>query len=118
MKRRDIFVIGYVFAAALGLALLGFALRGGDGEVRVYLDGALYAALPLDEDTTLTVEQPGGAVNIVEIADGGVRMQHANCPTQTCVSCGWRYPDDVRLLPDAAWIVCLPNRVSIELAAD
>lgn len=118
MKRRDIIVIGAVLLAALGLALLGFALRGGGEEVRVYLDGALYAVLPLDEDTALVIEQPGGAVNIVEVSGGGVRMREANCPTQTCVACGWRYPDDVRALPDAAWIVCLPNRVSVELAAD
>ncbi len=116
MKRRDLWVIGGVLAAAMVLALFGFALRGGDDEVRVYLDGALYATMPLNEDNVLTVEQPGGELNIVEVAGGGVRMREANCPTQTCVGCGWRYPDDVRLLPDAAWIVCLPNRVSVELA--
>lgn len=117
MKRRDLWVIGIALAAALVLALLAFAhVRGGD-EVRIYLDGELYAALPLGEDTELVIEQPGGGVNIVEIAGGGVRMRQANCPTRTCVGCGWRYPDDVRALPDAAWIVCLPNRVSIELAA-
>lgn len=117
MKRRDLWIICGVLAAALGLALLGLALRGEGDEVRVYLDGALYATLPLDEDTTLTIAQSGGEVNIIEVAGGCVRMQHANCPTRTCVACGWRCPDDARLLPDAAWIVCLPNRVSIEVAA-
>ena len=118
MKRRDFLVAGVVLAAALGLALLGFALRGGGDEVRIYLDGALYATMPLDEDGLLTVEGPDGGVNVVEVAGGRVRMREANCPTQTCVGCGWRGPDDVRALPDAAWIVCLPNRVSVELAVD
>lgn len=115
MKRRDLWVIAAVFAAALGLALLGTVLRGGGDEVRVYLDGSLYATLPLNEDGVLVVEQPGGEVNIVEVAGGCVRMREANCPTQTCVGCGWRSADDARLLPDAAWIICLPNRVSVEL---
>lgn len=118
VRRRDIWVIGTILLAALALAALGFALRGGGDVVRIYLDGELYATLPLDEDCEFPVEQPDGAVNVIEIADGGVRMKHANCPNQTCVGCGWRYPDDVRALPDAAWIVCLPNRVSVELAAD
>ena len=73
--------------------------------------------LPLAQTDTLTVESHGIRLTVA-VADGGVRMRQANCPTQTCVGCGWRYPDDVHALPDAAWIVCLPNRVSVELAID
>ena len=117
MKRRDLWIIGAILLVAGVLMAIEFGQRGQAEVARVYLDGALYASLPLTEDTELVVEQPNGAVNIIEVAGGGVRMRASTCPTQTCVDCGWRYPADV-LLPDAAWIVCLPNRVSIELATE
>lgn len=88
MKRRDVWVMGIIMLLALGGALLSFALRGSGNEVRVYLDGELYATLPLDEDQEFIVEQPGGTVNIIEIAGGGVRMKHSTCPNQICVDCG------------------------------
>lgn len=118
MKKRDFWVVGAVMLTAL-LATIVWQLSTSetDGTARVYLDGALYAVLPLDENTELSVEGKDGSCNVVEVSEGRVRMKCATCPNQTCVSCGWRALEDA-LLPDARWIVCLPNRVSIELVGE
>lgn len=118
MKKRDFLVAGVVLLAAVCLLFGWWMFAGGDcGEARVYLNGELYAVLPLDIDGEITVEGADGARNVIEVRNGRVRMQSSTCPNQTCVSCGWREPGEA-LLPDMRWIVCLPNRVSIELVGN
>ncbi len=118
MRARDWIVIGAIALLALMLfavSALGFE---NSGMVRVYRDGALYTELSLDRDEIITVTGEGGAFNQVEVKNGAVRMKDANCPDKTCVACGWRNPADRQLLPDERWIVCLPNRVSVELPGE
>ncbi|MBE6575447.1 MAG: NusG domain II-containing protein [Ruminococcaceae bacterium] len=119
MRARDWIVIGAIALLALVLfavSALGFGGEG--GVVRVYRDGTLYTELSLDRDEIITVMGEGGAFNQVEVKNGAVRMKDANCPDKTCVACGWRNPADRQLLPDERWIVCLPNRVSVELPGE
>lgn len=120
MKKRDIAVIGVIILlASLLLALTRTAsIDSPDQYARVYLDGVLYAELSLAGDELLTLEQDDGKVNEIEVSEGRIRMRSANCPDHTCVACGWLDPADRYLLPDDRWIVCLPNRVSIELIGD
>ena len=120
-EARDIInwqAAGYAAPMSDYIAADKFDLAGYVGtEVNYAVDGVQYAELPLGADDEVVITQANGARNCVEIRDGQVRMREANCPTGSCVACGWLDPADeaVRLLPDARWIICLPNRVSVEL---
>ena len=120
MKKRDIAVIGVIILLALLLwTITRFSSTDSSrGYAQVYLDGLPYAELSLASDELLTITQDDGKINQIEVSAGRIRMRSANCPDHTCVACGWLDPADRHLLPDDRWIVCLPNRVSIELIGD
>ena len=71
-----------------------------DGEQNVY-------ELPLDQDATKTVTTDLGT-NLIEIKDGRVHVEEADCPNQDCVRQGWI---------DAAGqqIVCLPHKLTVDI---
>lgn len=115
MKRRDIIIIASVLAVALlAVAVNRYFFRGGGGEqdvVDIRVDGQLYQRLPLDEDTVIEVKQDSGAVNHIEVKDGAAFMRDSTCSNQNCVHMGSISAED----PMLGVIVCLPNRVSVEL---
>lgn len=71
-----------------------------DGEQNVY-------ELPLSQNTTKSVTTDLGT-NLIEIKDGRVHVEEADCPNQDCVHQGWI---------DAAGeqIVCLPHRLTVDI---
>lgn len=71
-----------------------------DGEQNVY-------ELPLNQNTTKTVTTDLGT-NLIEIKDGRVHIEEADCPNQDCVHQGW---------VDAAGeqIVCLPHKLTVDI---
>lgn len=71
-----------------------------DGEQNVY-------ELPLSQNTTKTVTTDLGT-NLIEIKDGRVHVEEADCPNQDCVHQGWI---------DAAGeqIVCLPHKLTVDI---
>ena len=104
-----------IAAAALLTALLG---RGGAVDsVRIYVDGALYAEMPLDEDGEIRVEQADGSVNVVAVEDGAAFMAYSSCKNQLCVQQGRVSAGGWALRALGRQVVCLPNRVTVELCA-
>lgn len=71
-----------------------------DGEQNVY-------ELPLSQNTTKSVTTDLGT-NLIEIKDGRVHVEEADCPNQDCVHQGW---------VDAAGeqIVCLPHKLTVDI---
>ena len=71
-----------------------------DGEQNVY-------ELPLGQDATKTIT-PDLGTNVIEIKDGRVHVEEADCPNQDCVHQGWI---------DAAGqqIVCLPHKLTVDI---
>lgn len=71
-----------------------------DGEQNVY-------ELPLSQNTTKSVTTDLGT-NLIEIKDGRVHVEEADCPNQDCVHQGWI---------DAAGeqIVCLPHKLTVDI---
>ena len=71
----------------------------------IYQDGVEIAQIDLSRVTeSYTIPLEG---NVILVEPGAIRMQSANCPDQICVHQG--------VLRDAGRIVCLPNRVLIEM---
>lgn len=69
-----------------------------------------YAALPLNEDATLTVEGSLGT-NVVEVRGGQVRCAESDCSNQVCVDTGW-------VSRVGQMIVCLPHQLTVQVVPD
>ncbi|MCB5224890.1 MAG: NusG domain II-containing protein [Candidatus Cloacimonadaceae bacterium] len=75
-------------------------------EERLYVyiqkDELAVGVFPLDKDRVIRIDEH----NTVEIKDGKVGMTEADCPDKRCVKQGFG---------DKLPIVCLPNRVVVEI---
>ncbi|MDR1027860.1 MAG: NusG domain II-containing protein [Clostridiales Family XIII bacterium] len=113
IRRADIILI----AALLILATIGAALvsRGGvyadDADVRITVDGALYGVYPIGEAREIVVQGNYENRIVIEAGDADVmqvRVAGATCPGKDCV-----HHAPIRLGGQS--IVCLPNRLSVEI---
>jgi hypothetical protein len=120
MDKKNLLVIAGVLAAALLLLAATIILRPPSGVLEdtiiITVDGKEYARIPLSAPQTVTVDQGDGRVNVVEISDRGAVMHSSTCDNQLCVNMGAVTLDNWELRPNQQFIVCLPNRVTIELA--
>lgn len=126
MDKKNMLVIGAILLAAVILLALT-RLTGGStvlpdtGEspredtIVILLDGQAYQSIPLSQPQTVTVEQDGGRVNVIEVTEKGAVMQSSSCPGQECVEMGAVTVDNWEFRPYAEWIHCLHNRVSVQL---
>ena len=115
--KKDVLIIAAaLILCAVALLLFGKG-RGGD-TVRVYLDDELYKEASLKEDQTITVEQSNGSINEIRIQNGGVYMQYSTCDNQLCIHQGEVTPENAEKRPLGSWIICLPNRVTVELVPE
>ena len=73
------------------------------------------ARVPLSEPQTLTIRQPTGEENVVEITSRGAVMRSANCHNQDCVHMGEVTVDNWETRVNGAFIICLPHQVTVEL---
>ena len=120
MNKKNIWVIvGVLVASCVLLAFSRLSMNGkATGEVRVYLDGALYATGTLGKNETIVVHGADDAENIVEITEDGVHMQYSSCHNQQCIEQGTVTMDNYKSRALGTRIICLPNRVVVELVLD
>ena len=103
-----ILVIAAVASAGLLVTRLMGANTDADTATVVIRDGAQNVyELPLGQDVTKTITTDLGT-NVIEIKDGRVHVEEADCPNQDCVHQGWI---------DAAGqqIVCLPHKLTVDI---
>ena len=111
-QNRKVVYIVAALCAVLFLGGIGGMLwnltRSHDRQVEILQDGKILYTLDLAqaEDQTFTVTY-GGRINEIEIRAHQIRVKAADCPDQICVHMDWL---------EAAPIVCLPNRLSIQYA--
>lgn len=97
-----VLLVGWLFAA--------FWQGGSAGKVRIRTGDTVFATFSLNQERTIEVPGPLGISRIV-IHNHQARFQSSPCRNQYCVHQGW--------LAHAGQVaVCLPNRVSLELAGD
>ena len=117
MERKNWLIpLAVVLVAALLLALsLLTRPTARESMVVITVDGREVDRVPLSAPRTVTVEQPGGEVNVIEVSDHGAVMLSSTCGNQLCVHMGEVTVDNWEFRPNQAFIICLPNRVSVEL---
>lgn len=102
----------------MGLAMSFFLtfgnVGGADGtnsaaetQLAVTVDGKPYGTWPMSKNRQITVRQAGHS-NIFEIKDGQARMLRSDCRGQDCIGEG-------AISRTGETIVCLPNRVVLEI---
>lgn len=117
IRRKDFLIVGLALLVAAGALLFTqvFGAKGGADTVCVYVDGQLYAKRPLAQDGEIRVEQEDGCVNVIVIENGSVHMAFSSCDNQLCVQQGSVSETNRFFRALGSQIVCLPNRVMIEL---
>ena len=119
MRKKEILIVaGILLLAVVSLAAYRLLGRGktATGKINVYVNGALYASEPLRPGQTLTVTQQDGSTNVIRMTEGGFYMESSTCHNQLCVQMGEVTRDNWETRPNQQFIICLPNRVSVELA--
>ncbi len=109
-RRSDWLIITALMMTGL-LGLLAFLSRAGSAALtraQIFLDGALLAEVPLDEDRVFTL--PECPEVTFEVKDGAIRFLSSDCPDKTCVRTGF-------LRSPGSYAVCLPNRIHIRLVS-
>ncbi len=99
-KKKIVKIILYIIfflILSLSLLLLFFPREEGD-KVVVTINGSFFAEYPLTLDRVVTLNDGN---NILEIKDGRVRMESAECPDKICVKEGWK-------MNSGDCITCLP----------
>ena len=110
-KRKAVYMVAalcaLIFLSGIG-GMIWNLTRSHGRQVEILQDGKILYTLDLTqaEDQTFTVTY-GGRSNEIEIRDHQIRVKAADCPDQICVHMDWL---------EAAPIVCLPNRLSIQYA--
>lgn len=121
MDKKNLLVIGAAVVLAallLGAAALLRSLQHSDVDenmVIITVDGKEYARVPLSQPRTVTVDQGDGCVNVIDVSNHGAVMQSSTCDNQLCVHMGEVTVDNWEYRANQQFIICLPNRVSVEL---
>ena len=121
MDKKNMLVIVVVAVVALALLAAVTLLRPQmtaveEDTVIITVDGKEYARVPLSKPQIVTVKQKNGSVNVVEVSSRGAVMVSSTCGNQLCVQMGEVTVDNWQFRPNQQFIICLPNRVSVELA--
>ena len=109
-KKRvaDIILIASVLLVSLSVFII-FAIFQKDGAIaRVTVDGVFVGEYSLSQDGEYSIN---GGTNILVIENGVVYMKYASCPDGLCINQGKKSHSGER-------IVCLPNRVMIEIIGE
>lgn len=107
IRKADIVLFVCLLVIGLGLSWLSVAGSVTGSRVLVSVNGKPYGTYSLSKDQTVTIRQHGHT-NKFTIKDGAVQMTHSDCRNQNCVETG-----SIRRTSQS--IVCLPNRVMIEI---
>lgn len=102
-------IVLFIVILVLGTAISAYAFVGGDkGEqVVIKVRGVEQGRYKLSENKSIDLKQHSHT-NTVLIKDGKVKMKYSDCNNQNCVHQG-----EISRTNES--IVCLPNRVSIEI---
>lgn len=109
LKIKDILLIIVILGLAGILSLIRQSGIGStqNARLRITVEGTIYGEYRLDENQEITIND----TNVCRIADGVVSMIRSTCPDHLC-----EHQRSVDLRGGS--IICLPNRVVLEIVED
>lgn len=117
-RKKDVWLIGVVLVAALGLFLFQYAQgrqAQATGYVRIWVDGKVHSEIPLGEEKSIVIRQENGCENVVHLLENGFYMESSTCDNQLCIGQGEVTTENYTLRSLYSHVLCLPNRVDVEL---
>lgn len=110
IKKADIVLFLVILITGLAVSVISLGDSAEGDNVVVTVDNEVYGIYSLAEDRVIEVHQQGHTNNIT-IKDGVVSMTYSDCANQVCVN-----TRPIANTSDS--IVCLPNRVIVEITSD
>lgn len=108
MKKGDkILFIVLMIIGVTGCIIMA-VLSGKASYVTVVADGVAIGSYPMNTDREIIIETENGGENVLQIADGHVKMISANCPNLDCV-----HHNAISSHNES--IVCLPHKLVVML---
>ena len=104
----DIILIASVLLVGLSVFLIVTLTKEVGNSVRVSVDGRVVGEYSLSVDGEYSLN---GGTNILVIKGGKAYMKYASCPDGLCINQGEAYKIGQK-------IVCLPNRVMVEVVGE
>lgn len=118
-KRNIAIIAGILALVAVLLAVAALMPKSqsstGESEILITVDGREWGRYPLSQPQTVVVEQADGSRNEIVITGEGAYMYASSCDNQLCVQMGEVTLDNWETRPNQTFIICLPNRVTVEL---
>ena len=118
-KRNIAIIAGILALVAVLLAAAALMPKSqsstGESEILITVDGREWGRYPLSQPQTVVVEQADGSRNEIVITGEGAYMSASTCDNQLCVQMGEVTLDNWETRPNQTFIICLPNRVTVEL---
>ena len=118
MKKLNVILPAVLAAAAIGLMgwmHLHKEAAPEENRVVITVDGKEVKSVPLSRPQTVVIRQGDGIENVIEVTEEGARMLSSTCDNQLCVHMGQVTLDNWEFRPNQQFIICLPNRVTVEL---
>ncbi len=111
-KRNDIILISVFLAIAVILLAANRWLHHEDGAfVQVTVDSMIYETLPLNEDSTITIDGYNGGKNTLQIKDSYASITEADCPDKLCQK-------QKKIRYNGETIVCLPHKIVVSVISE
>ena len=105
MKKNDWILVGIVLVIALACYLINsFVIHSSGASVTVTVNGEVYGTYALSEEQEIDIN----GTNHLSIRNGKADMTDADCPDKLCVH-------QRAISRDRETIVCLPNRIVVEV---
>ena len=108
-SKRDVIFLG-ILIVVLALIYVGYVFFSGKtgDTVEITIDSVSYGTYSLSEEQEIPIEIDGTVTNVLKIEHGEADMIEADCPDQLCVH-------QKAISKDRETIVCLPNKVVVEV---
>ncbi len=108
LKKNDILLIGGFLVIFAVIMLILSTTNTSGNQVVVSIDGVESYSFPLNEDLEFVITGYEGGTNYLVIENGEAYLKDASCPDHLCVHMG-------KISNVGQSIICLPNRVVIEI---
>lgn len=120
-RKKDWLIIAAVLLLAGGIALwkyLQIQNTAATDLVRIWVNGKVHGEYSLGLNQDVTVTQDNGCENVIHIGENGFFMLRSNCPNQLCIEQGEVTKDNFGDRHQLNHVICLPNRVDVELVLE
>ena len=107
-KKNDLILIGLLIGILAVILIVLAVTKTGGNTVTVSVDGQVKESFPLSQDREYVIDGYNGGTNTLVIENGSAYVKDSSCPDHLCEKMG-----KINLVGQS--VICLPNRVTVEI---